>query len=207
MQEPLYLGLDLSTQQLKAIVVTSNLKTVQNVNFDFDADSKGFQIHKGVITNPEEHEVYAPLGLWLQALDGVLKKLKDTGLDLSRIRGISGAGQQHGSVYWNSDAERILATLDSTLSLEQQLHDAFSHPFSPNWQDASTQEQCELFDSVLETPEALAQTTGSKAHHVGTLLELKWAALTYTHSVSPVLKSFGCSKDTRRRMQKRHEFL
>jgi xylulokinase len=166
MQEPLYLGFDLSTQQLKAIVVTSNLKAVQNVAFDFDAESSGFNIEKGVITDRTEHEVYAPVALWLQSLDGVLQKLKDTGTDLSQIRGISVAGQQHGSVYWNSQADKILATLDSSRTLQDQVQPAFSHPFSPNWQDASTQEQCELFDSALGSQAVLAQVTGSRAHHV-----------------------------------------
>lgn len=36
---------------------------------------------------------------------------------------------------------------------------------SPNWQDASTQKQCDLFDSELGDPENLAKVTGSKAHH------------------------------------------
>ncbi len=166
MQEPLYLGLDLSTQQLKAIVVNSNLKAIRIVTFDLDANSSGFKIEKGVITDRAENEVYAPVALWLQALDGVLQRVKDTGLDLGRLRGISAAGQQHGSVYWNANAENILATLDHSRTLQDQVQSAFSHPYSPNWQDSSTQAQCELFDSTLGDPAALAQVTGSKAHHV-----------------------------------------
>lgn len=165
-QEPLYLGLDLSTQQLKAIVVDSTLNAVRSVTFDFDADSFGFKIEKGVITDLAEHKVYAPVALWLQALDGVLQKLKDTKLDLTRIRGISAAGQQHGSVYWNADAERILAGLNSSKTLQDQAQSALSYPYSPNWQDSSTQAECRLFESALGTKAALAQVTGSKAHHV-----------------------------------------
>lgn len=166
MGEPLYLGLDLSTQQLKAIVVTSNLKVVENSTFDFDADSVGFEVEKGVITDHAEHEVYAPVSLWLQAIDVVLEKLKGRGVDLARVRGISAAGQQHGSVYWNAFAEEILASLDSSRTLQDQVQHALSHPYSPNWQDASTQAQCELFDSALGDPATLARATGSKAHHV-----------------------------------------
>ena len=166
MREPVYLGLDLSTQQLKAIVVTSSLQATHNVTFDFDADSSGFEIEKGVITDPVEHEVYAPVALWLQGLDSLLQRLKDTGLDLARIRAVSAAGQQHGSIYFNADAEKILSTLDPSRTLQDQLQNAFSHPYSPNWQDASTQAQCELFDSALGDQTALAKVTGSKAHHV-----------------------------------------
>lgn len=163
---PLYLGFDLSTQQLKGLVVNSELKVVYEAKFDFDADSKGFGITKGVLINEAEREVYAPIAMWLQALDGVLEILTRKGLDFSLLRGVSGAGQQHGSVYWNADAERLLQSLDKTKSIESQLQGAFSHPFSPNWQDASTQKECDEFDQLLGSEEALAQTTGSKAHHV-----------------------------------------
>ncbi|GES64153.1 D-xylulose kinase A [Aspergillus terreus] len=164
-QSPLYIGFDLSTQQLKGLVVNSDLKVVYLSKFDFDADSRGFPIKKGVITNEAEHEVYAPVAMWLQALDTVLDGLRQQGLDFARVKGISGAGQQHGSVYWGDRAEDLLQNLDPSKSLEAQLSDAFSHPYSPNWQDASTQKECDEFDAYLGSQEALAQATGSKAHH------------------------------------------
>ncbi|KAL4895964.1 putative D-xylulose kinase A [Aspergillus ambiguus] len=164
-QNPLYIGFDLSTQQLKGLVVNSDLKVVYISKFDFDADSRGFPIKKGVLTNEAEHEVYAPVAMWLQALDSVLDGLRQQGLDFARVKGISGAGQQHGSVYWGDRAEALLQNLDPSKSLEDQLSDAFSHPYSPNWQDSSTQQECDEFDSYLGSQEALAQATGSKAHH------------------------------------------
>ncbi|MCJ1394940.1 hypothetical protein MMC18_007821 [Xylographa bjoerkii] len=163
--EPLYLGFDLSTQQLKGLAVTSGLKVIYDAKFDFDADSDGFGIHKGVITNKDEHEVYAPVALWLQALDTLLQRLKDKGIDFGRVRGISGAGQQHGSVYWSEAGEHALQSLDSSKSLAAQLDHAFSHPFSPNWQDASTQTECDAFDAELGGQQQLADVTGSSAHH------------------------------------------
>lgn len=165
-QSPLYIGFDLSTQQLKGLVVNSELKVVYIAKFDFDADSTGFPIKKGVLTNEAEHEVFAPVALWLQAMDTVLSSLRQQGLDFSRVKGISGAGQQHGSVYWAHEAERLLQTLDPAKSLEDQLGAAFSHPYSPNWQDSSTQKECDEFDEILGGQEELAQATGSKAHHV-----------------------------------------
>ncbi|PYI28008.1 D-xylulose kinase A [Aspergillus indologenus CBS 114.80] len=162
---PLYIGFDLSTQQLKGLVVNSDLKVVYVSKFDFDADSRGFPIKKGVLTNEAEHEVFAPVALWLQALDGVLNGLRQQGLDFRRVKGISGAGQQHGSVYWGENAEKLLKSLDAKKTLEEQLEGAFSHPFSPNWQDSSTQKECDEFDAYLGGQEELAAATGSKAHH------------------------------------------
>jgi xylulokinase len=163
---PLYIGFDLSTQQLKGLVVNSDLKVVYLSIFDFDADSQGFPIKKGVLTNEAEHEVFAPVALWLQALDSVLDGLKKQGLDFSLVRGISGAGQQHGSVYWGQDAEKLLNGLDAGKRLQEQLEGAFSHPYSPNWQDSSTQKECDEFDEYLGGADKLAEATGSKAHHV-----------------------------------------
>ena len=165
-QQPLYLGFDLSTQQLKGLAVTSDLKVQYEAKLDFDSNAIGYDIKKGVITNEKEHEVYAPVGLWLQALDEVLRRLKSSGIDFSRVKGISGAGQQHGSVYWSEEGESILENLDENKSLETQLDQAFSYPFSPNWQDASTQEECDAFDKELGDEYQLSLNTGSKAHHV-----------------------------------------
>ncbi|KAE9972182.1 hypothetical protein BLS_002041 [Venturia inaequalis] len=173
MSDDLYMGFDLSTQQLKGIVVNSNLKLVHEAKVDFDADLSKYGIEKGVLTNPPEGEIFAPVAMWLEALDLVLQRLRESGLDFLKIRGISGAGMQHGTVFWGRDAEHILSGLDAGKSLVEQLEPgskgerkgAFSHPFSPNWQDASTQRQCEEFDERLGGPEELAQNTGSKAHH------------------------------------------
>ena len=162
----MYLGFDLSTQKLKGLAVDSDLKVEYEVKFDFDADSHGFDIKKGVITNEAEHEVYAPVALWLQAIDVLMERLKKAGVDFKRFKGISGAGQQHGSVYWNAQGENVLECLDSSKTLEEQLDGAFSYPFSPNWQDASTQKECDAFDEKLGDDVQLALNTGSKAHHV-----------------------------------------
>jgi len=118
--------------------------------------------------------VFAPVAMFLEAIDLVLHRLEVQGADFSKVQGISGAGMQHGTVFWSRDAETILGGLDPAKTLVEQLEGgakgerkgAFSHPFSPNWQDASTQEQCEKFDALLKSPEELAAATGSKAHHV-----------------------------------------
>ncbi|KAL5117711.1 hypothetical protein ACEQ8H_004321 [Pleosporales sp. CAS-2024a] len=168
-----FLGFDLSTQQLKGIVVGSDLKLIHEAKVDFDADLSKYGIEKGVLTNPAEGEVFAPVALFLEAIDLVLQRLKDQGAEFSKVQGISGAGMQHGTVFWSHDAESILGHLDAGKTLVEQLESgskgerkgAFSQPFSPNWQDASTQKQCEGFDKALGDGKKLALATGSSAHH------------------------------------------
>ncbi|KAL2132671.1 hypothetical protein VTI74DRAFT_3541 [Chaetomium olivicolor] len=163
---PLYLGFDLSTQQLKAIVVQSDLNVVADAKVDFDQDfGAKYGIKKGVLVNDDEGEVFAPVALWLESLDLVLQRLKEKNTPLNRIRGISGSCQQHGSVYWSRQAEALLAGLRADKALVDQLTDAFSHPYAPNWQDHSTQQECDQFDAKLGSAERLAEVTGSAAHH------------------------------------------
>jgi len=105
--------------------------------------------------------------MFLEAIELVLQRLKDAGADFSRVKGISGAGMQHGTVFWSQNAETLLGGLDAGKTLVEQLEKgAFIHPYSPNWQDASTQRQCEGFDIALQEPKTLAEVTGSSAHHV-----------------------------------------
>ncbi|KAK3191734.1 hypothetical protein K4F52_002158 [Lecanicillium sp. MT-2017a] len=168
--EPLYLGFDLSTQQLKAIVVTSSLQTAAQAKVDFDGDfAAKYGVKKGVHVRDETGEVYAPVAMWMESLDLVLDRLSEemqaAGIPMSRIRGVSGSGQQHGSVYWNDKAEKRLESLDPKTSLVEQLADALANEWSPNWQDQSTQAECDAFDAELGGREDLAQTTGSGAHH------------------------------------------
>ncbi|KAH0557173.1 hypothetical protein GP486_005037 [Trichoglossum hirsutum] len=163
---PLYLGLDLSTQQLKAVAITSKLAVVCEAKVEFDVDLPEYGVKKGVHVIEGGREVYAPVAMWLDALDLVLKRLKENGLQFGCVKGVSGAGQQHGSVYWSQKAEILLETLDPSKALVEQLAPgAFSHPWSPNWQDASTQTECDKFDERLGGEGELARVTGSKAHH------------------------------------------
>ena len=171
-ESSLHLDFDLSTQQLKAIAITSSLKVVCEAIFDFDVDATRYGIKKGVLTNGAEREVYAPVMMWLYTMDIILQKLHDKGIDYGRVREVSGAGQRHGSVYWSRDGEYALQNLDEGKSLEAQLQHAFSYPYSLNWQDASTSRQCEAFDRQLGDEHQLAIHTGSKAHHVRSLCSL-----------------------------------
>ncbi|KAH6984940.1 hypothetical protein BKA56DRAFT_325630 [Ilyonectria sp. MPI-CAGE-AT-0026] len=164
---PLYLGFDLSTQQLKAIIVDSDLKAISQAKVDFDGDfGAKYGIRKGVHVRDATGEVFAPVALWMESLDLVLDRLAEAApVPLSRIRAVSGSCQQHGSVFWNAGASEILNGLDAQKPLVDQLPQALAHEWSPNWQDHSTQEQCDAFDDALGGRQKLAEVTGSGAHH------------------------------------------
>lgn len=154
-----------------AIVVDSDLKVIAQAKVDFDGDfGEKYGIVKGVHVREATGEVFAPVAMWVESLNLVLDRLsKEMPVPMSRIKGISGSGQQHGSVYWNCDAEKLLKNLDPKQPLLEQLGKALAHEFAPNWQDQSTQKECDAFDAELGDREKLAEATGSGAHHVSDL--------------------------------------
>ncbi|KAJ1997664.1 hypothetical protein H4R26_005751, partial [Coemansia thaxteri] len=93
-----------------------------------------------------------------------MSKLHGAGLT-SQIRAISGAAQQHGSVYWSQGGVKALGTLNTELSLCDQLRkaEAFAVLNSPIWEDSSTQVQCRQIESVAGGKHALARISGSAA--------------------------------------------
>ena len=150
---------------MSGIIVDAKLKLVHEAKVDFDADLSQYGIEKGVLTNQDEGTVVAPPAMWLDALNLVLDRLADQAIDFGRVKGLSGAGMQHGTVFWTKDAETVMVNLNAGKSLSEQLKGALAHDMSPNWQDSSTQKECDAFDAELGSPEKLAEVTGSSAHH------------------------------------------
>jgi len=90
---PLFLGFDLSTQQLKAIVIAEDASIVHESAVHFDRDLPAYGTTNGAIKGPDEGEVTSPVCMWLEAIDLVMQRVKNAGVDLRAIVGISGAGQ------------------------------------------------------------------------------------------------------------------
>ncbi|KAI3406621.2 xkiA [Candida oxycetoniae] len=168
----LFLGFDLSTQQLKIIVTTENLKAIKTYNVEFDSQFKEkYGIYKGVISG-DDGEIVSPVLMWLDAIDYLFLQMKKDGFPFDKVVGISGSGQQHGSVYWSYNADNLLSHLSPKQELSTQLKDAFSWEMSPNWQDHSTSPEATIFHDVIGK-EKLAKITGSKAHLRFTGLQIR----------------------------------
>ena len=114
-----YLSFDLSTQTLKAMVMRDDLHIVQESVVNFDKDLPEFKTNGGVYQS--DLEATSPVQMWVKAIDTILHKLREEKVEFSKIKGISGTGQQHGSVYWKCGAKEVLFSLDSSKSMEIQL--------------------------------------------------------------------------------------
>jgi xylulokinase len=156
------LGLDSSTQSMKALVIDSDSgKIVASAAVNFGKDLAGYGCPEGVLAHPDPLVKHSPPLMWLEALDLVLSRLQAGGAPMGDIMAISGDGQQHGSVYLNADADRLLAGLDPARTLPAQLAPALSRSTSPIWMDSSTSTECREIEAVIGP--RLQTDTGSPA--------------------------------------------
>ncbi|XP_062570095.1 xylulose kinase-like isoform X2 [Saccostrea cucullata] len=162
-EDRLFLGFDFSTQQIKADAINDSLQLVNETAVKFDSDLPEFKTHGGVHIHNDNVTVTAPAIMWVKAFDLLLDKMKKDGFPFHKVACISGAGQQHGSVYWKKGTNQILRNLDDKKQLHEQLQYCFSIPDSPIWMDASTTKNCRELEEKVGGPLKLAEITGSRA--------------------------------------------
>lgn len=176
--EDLFLGFDLSTQQLKIIVTNAKLEALDTFHVEFDAEYKTkYGITKGVISNEKSGEIVSPVHMWLEAMDNVFGQMKKAGFPFEQVCGMSGSAMQHGSVFWSKKAASALGSMEGASSLSEALQGAFASTISPNWQDHSTGSEIKDFEQVAGGPDNLAQRTGSRAHYRFTGLQIRKLAV------------------------------
>ena len=162
----IYLGFDLGTQGLTAIAIEaggSRREVVFERALGFDEAFPRYETTNGVIVGHDPLVVQSSPLLWAEALERMMAIIaSESGLDLSRVRAISGSAQQHGSVYLNPTASASLARLDPAQPLVKEIAGIFSRKLSPVWMDSSTARECAEITSALGGPDAVARLTGSR---------------------------------------------
>jgi xylulokinase len=161
-QEDCFLGLDLSTQSLTAVVISLSSGVTHRFSISFDDAYPSFHTRGGVLLGESSSEVFADPRMWAQALDDILTLLKDSNLTGS-IRALGVSAQQHGTVYLKRTIEKSLEGLDPALPYHTQVQHVFSRDLSPVWMDSSTHEECLEITEGLGGPEEVARLTGSIA--------------------------------------------
>lgn len=196
MENNTYLGIDLSTQQLKAVVVDNQLKVLHEAQVQFDNDLPEFRTHAGVVR--KGREVWASPVMWVKALDMLMDRLRIAGTQFEKIAAISGTAQQHGSIYWQRGSEKVLESLSPDRFMHEQLTGCFSVKESPVWQDSSTSKQCQQLEDAVGGSLKLAEITGSKAYErftgpqIAKIFQTKPSAYENTERIS-LVSSFVCS--------------
>lgn len=160
----LFLGVDSSTQSLKAVAIDEGKNVVGEYGVNFDVELPEYKTQGGVHRQKDGLTVTAPAIMWVAALDLLLEKMKAAGFPFRQVAAVSGSGQQHGTVYLKSGTGKNLAALSAGSTLALQLKDAFAVKDSPIWMDSSTNRQCRALEDALGGPQKVAELTGSRAY-------------------------------------------
>ncbi|XP_053786186.1 xylulose kinase isoform X2 [Desmodus rotundus] len=192
------LGWDFSTQQVKVVAVDAELNVFYEDSVNFDRDLPEFGTQGGVHVHKDGLTVTSPVLMWVQALDSILEKMKISGFNFSGVLALSGAGQQHGSIYWKAGASRVLTSLSPALPLCEQLQACFSISDSPVWMDSSTTAQCRQLEAAVGGAQALSCLTGSRAYErftgnqIAKIYQQNPKAYSHTERIS-LVSSFAAS--------------
>lgn len=161
----LFLGFDSSTQSLTATMIDfSERKVIYQNSIGFDEAFKAkYGVTNGVLPNKNPLIVHAPPLMWAEALDKMFATMKAHGIDFSRIKAISGSGQQHGSVYLNEKFHSYLEKMKDSDSIVANAENIFTRKTSPIWMDTSTEKECEEIRRSLGGMQTTVEITGSDA--------------------------------------------
>jgi xylulokinase len=172
----LYVGFDSSTQSLTAVVIDVSAherRIVFERSLIFDDSLPQYKTRHGVLTSDEGRTVVSPPAMWADALDRMMATLAASGVDLREIRGMSGAGQQHGSVYLAQGWAAALGRIDPERAFAPQIAALLSRPVSPVWLDCSTTSECRSLTEAMGGDAALARLTGSRAYERFTAAQIR----------------------------------
>ncbi|KAG8843248.1 hypothetical protein FRB96_004214 [Tulasnella sp. 330] len=156
-----FLGLELSTDQLRAAVVDVNLTVLGYETVDFDTELH-YGTRGGLFSTPGDAYT-TPVDMWVKAMDMLFNKLGER-FDLGKVKAIGGSAQP-ATVWLTPDSAKKLATLESDNSLAAQIPPTFfSLLHTPVAQDTSTLPQTVALQAALGGPDAMASRVGIAAH-------------------------------------------
>jgi xylulokinase len=158
----LFLGLDSSTQSLSALVVDTDAgRVVLDRSLSYGTALPEYRSPHGFLEHPDPAVKHSDPLMWVDALDRLLGDIRASGFDLGSIAGVSGAGQQHGSVYLKSPLRET--RLASKRSLPEQLRPLLSRATSPIWMDSSTAADCAAIAEAVGGDPTVTRISGSRA--------------------------------------------
>jgi xylulokinase len=160
---PRFLGLDSSTQSLSAILVdTDSGEVVANHSVVFGDRLPGYASPKGFLPHADPKVVQSDPLMWVEALELVLTEMRAAGVSFADVRGVSGAGQQHGSVYLARSFDTV-GDWNATATLREQVAPLLSRKVAPIWMDSSTGAACAEIAAAVGGDARVVALTGSRA--------------------------------------------
>ncbi|HEY3494269.1 MAG TPA: FGGY family carbohydrate kinase [Polyangiaceae bacterium] len=160
---PVYLGLDSSTQSLSALAIdTESGRVVLDHSVNYGSALPEYRSPNGFLENADAAVKHSDPLMWVDALDRLLEEVRASGFDLGRVAGVSGAGQQHGSVYLSTPLAKAPAWSPSA-KLREQVKPLLSRATSPIWMDSSTSAECSEIAGAVGGDAKVTRISGSRA--------------------------------------------
>jgi xylulokinase len=157
------LGLDASTQSLSALIIdTETGEVIVNRSLNFGQRLPQYGSPNGFLPNPDPAIKHSDPLMWIEALDTLLQELRASGVDLSSVQAVSGAGQQHGSVYL-ARALNDVGGWSTSQSLVDQVRPLLSRPTAPIWMDGGPQAEAAEITAALGGDGRVVALSGSRA--------------------------------------------
>jgi len=162
-QQRLSIGIELSTQSAKFVLLDVYGGIVHSGKFDFDEAFPQYRTKGGVLPFPSEERRHTSPFLLIEAMDRIFQTLVQDGVHLNNICAIKADAMQHCTVYANSALSKALASLSPGRTLLKQLAPAISRPTSPIWEDRSPKEEATILEGMLKDKGGLFRLCGNRA--------------------------------------------
>lgn len=154
----LYLGIDVSTQGVKCLVIDIDRgKIAAGSSVNYGRDLPHYHSPAGFLPHEDPAVRHADPMMWVEALEAALADLCTRKIDMRAIRGISGTAQQHGTVYLAGN----FPVYRQNEPLAMQLRPLLARQTSPIWMDRSTGAICRELNETAGT--LLLSRSGSPA--------------------------------------------
>jgi xylulokinase len=171
------LGLDFSTQSVKALVLDAHsAEVVYTDSFDYDTSFPGYGTRGGVLQSDHPATRHTSPIMLLEALDLIFSRLQESGLDLASIGAVKVDAMQHCTVYADASFGNRIGALDAERNLLEQLESSITRRTSPIWEDRSPVKEAEFLDKALKGLGSISAITGNKVElRFPASQILKWA--------------------------------
>ncbi len=178
-EQPLSLGIDLSTQSITGVVVDPRAgQVVYERSLSYVADSRlqGFGIdHQSFLIPPRRRgEADQPPALFLAALEALCKDMQRDAVPMGRIAVINVSAQQHGHVYLSRNFDTALGALGALNApefaeegaqpvgrLAELLGDIYSYQTAPIWMTSDTADEAEHIRAAVGGRAEMIRLSGS----------------------------------------------
>jgi xylulokinase len=176
------LGLDFSTQSIKALVLdTRGADVIYTDSFEYDDAFPGYGTEGGVLKSDHPTIRHTSPLMLLEALDLAFYRLQRSSVDLASIGAVKVDAMQHCTVYADESFGERIGALDAERNLLDQIESSITRRTSPIWEDRSPVKEAEFLANALEKRGSVSALTGNR-------VELRFPA-------SQILKWAGESPD------------